>query len=172
MTALLIASTMLVLLGILVRASAKAQTGAVELSDQILYTDTGQSAVDLLVSERYQLIGRPDYILEEHGEHVPVERKPRMLTHSGPHESERLQLAAYCLLLEEREGRPVSRGRLQYQNTTLDIPFDDALRRKLLVTLAAIQSCADVADVRRSHPSPSRCHGCDFRTDCSESLAR
>jgi CRISPR-associated exonuclease Cas4 len=172
MTALLIASTMLVLLGILVRASAKQHSGAFDLSDQILYADTGQSAVDLLVSDRYQLIGRPDYILDERGEHIPVERKPRMLTHSGPHESERLQLAAYCLLLEERDGRPVSRGRLQYQNTSLDIPFDDALRRKLLVTLAAIQSCAAATDVRRSHPSPSRCQGCDFRAHCSESLAR
>ena len=172
MTALVIASTMLVLLGVLLRASAKRQAGAFDLSDQILYADTGESSADLLVSERHHLIGRPDYILVEHGEHIPVERKSRMLTHSGPHESERLQLAAYCLLVEERQGRPVSRGRLQYQNTTLDIPFDDALRRKLLATLAAIDSCANVADVRRSHPSPARCRGCGFRTDCTESLDR
>jgi CRISPR-associated exonuclease Cas4 len=163
---------MLVLLGLLVRASAKRQAGAFDLSDQILYADTGQSSADLLVSERHHLIGRPDYILVEHGEHIPVERNSRMLTHSGPHESERLELAAYCLLVEERQGRPVTRGRLQYQNTTLDIPFDDALRRKLLATLAAIDSCANVADIRRSHPSPARCRGCGFRTDCAESLDR
>ncbi|HWM65720.1 MAG TPA: Dna2/Cas4 domain-containing protein [Steroidobacteraceae bacterium] len=172
MTALVIASIMLVLLGVLLRIAAKRQAGAFDLSDQILYADTGQSVVDLLVSDRYHLIGRPDYILDEHGEQVPVERKSRMLTHSGPHDSERLQLGAYCLLVEERQGRPVSRGRLQYQNTTLDIPFDDTLRGRVLAALAAIQSCADVANVRRSHPSPSRCHGCGYRTDCGESLAR
>jgi CRISPR-associated exonuclease Cas4 len=171
MTALVIASTMLVLLGILLRVAAKRQAGAFDLSDQILYADTGQSVVDLLVSDRYQLIGRPDYILVEQGEQIPVERKSRMLTHSGPHDSERLQLAAYCLLVEERQGRPVSHGRLQYQNTTLDIPLDDALRRKVLAALAAIQSCGNAADVKRSHPSPSRCWGCGFRTECSESLA-
>jgi CRISPR-associated exonuclease Cas4 len=172
MTALLIASTMFVALGVLVRASGKRRGRAFDLSDEILYTDAGRSTVDLLVSDRYQLIGRPDYVLEEGGERIPVERKDRMLTHSGPHESERLQLAAYCLLLEEREGRPVHRGRLQYQNTSLDITFDEALRRKLLATLAAIQVSADLTDVRRSHPSPARCRGCAFRMQCTESLAR
>jgi CRISPR-associated exonuclease Cas4 len=172
MTALLIASTMFVALGVLVRASAKSRGGAFDLSDEILYTDAGRSTADLLVSDRYQLIGRPDYILEEGGELIPVERKDRMLTHSGPHESERLQLAAYCLLLEEREGRPMHRGRLQYQNTSLDITFDEALRRKLLTTLAAIQASADLVDVRRSHPSPARCRTCAFRMQCTESLAR
>ena len=172
MTALLIASTMFVALGVLMRVSAKRQGGAFDPSDEILFTDAGRSTADLLISERYHLIGRPDYVLEESGERIPVERKDRMLTHSGPHEAERLQLAAYCLLLEEREGRPVHRGRLQYQNTSLDIPFDEALRRKLLATLAAIQASADLANVRRSHPSPARCHGCAFRMQCSESLAR
>ena len=171
MTALLIASTMFVALGVLVRASAKSQHGASDPSE-ILYTDAGRSTADLLISERFHLIGRPDYILEEHGERIPVERKDRMLTHSGPHDSERLQLAAYCLLLEEREGTPVRRGRLQYQNTTLDIMFDEALRRKLLATLAAIQASADLEYMRRSHPSAARCHGCAFRMHCAESLAR
>ena len=172
MTALLIASTMFVALGVLVRASAKSRGGAFDLSDEILYTDAGRSTADLLVSERHHLIGRPDYVLEESGEHIPVERKDRMLTHSGPHESERLQVAAYCLLLEELEGPPVHRGRLQYQNTSLDIPFDEPLRRKLLATLAAIRVAAELADVRRSHPSPVRCWECAFRTHCTESLAR
>jgi hypothetical protein len=34
------------------------------------------------------------------------------------------QLAAYCLLVEERFGRPIRRGKLQYQNKTLDIPLE------------------------------------------------
>jgi CRISPR-associated exonuclease Cas4 len=172
MIALLIASTMFVALGVLLRASAKSQGGAFDLSEEILFTDSGRSTADLLVSDRYQLIGRPDYVLEERGERIPVERKDRMLTHSGPHESERLQLAAYCLLLEEREGRPVNRGQLQYQNTTVDVTFDEALRRKLIATLAAMQVSADLAEVRRSHSSPARCLGCALRMRCTESLAR
>ena len=169
---LVLTSVVLVALAVLLRVYAKLPDGDLGPFGRILYVDTGQRASDLLVSERYQLIGRPDYILEEHGERIPVERKPRMLNHSGPLESERLQLAACCLLVEEREGRKVHHGRLQYQNCSLDVPFDDALRGKLLTTLAAIQACADVPDVRRSHPSPSRCQGCDFRTHCAESLAR
>src|SRR5260370_8443559 len=71
-----------------------------------------------------------------------------------------------------RYPRTVHRGRLQYQNTSLDITFDEALRRKLLATLAAIQVCADLADVRRSHPSPARCRGCAFHIQATQSLPR
>jgi CRISPR-associated exonuclease Cas4 len=173
MTGLLVlASVVLVALACLLRVYAKLPAIDLGPLGRMLYVDTGQRASDLFVSERYHLMGGPDYILEEQGEKIPVERKPRMLNHSGPLESERLQLAACCLLVEEREGRTVRHGRLHYQNCSLDIPFDDALRKKLMATLAAIQACADVPDVRRSHPSPSRCHGCDFRTHCTESLAR
>lgn len=173
MTGLLVlTSVVLVSLAVLLRLYARLPAGESGAFGRILWVDSGQRAADLFVSERYQLIGRPDFILEEHGERIPVERKSRMLNHSGPLDSERLQLAACCLLVEERDGRTVQRGRLQFQNCSLDIPFDDALRRKLLSTLAAIQACNDLPDVRRSHPSPSRCLSCEMRTRCNESLAR
>src|SRR5581483_6806412 len=82
MTALLIASTMFVALGVLVRASAKWRGSVFGPSDDMLYSDAGRSTVELLVSDRYQLIGRPDYVLEDGTERIPVERKDRLLTHS------------------------------------------------------------------------------------------
>jgi len=105
-----------------------------------------------------------------------MERKSRTLTAHGPYESERLQLAAYCLLLEEHTGQPVRRGRLEYLNRTLDVPFDAAL--------AGGRPCGrhssrrfkkynntDTHDVRRSHASAARCRGCGFRRPCSQSLS-
>jgi CRISPR-associated exonuclease Cas4 len=152
------------------RRQAQQQIGP-SLSGRILYTDT-EANREILTSDRYNLSGKADYILEEHGELIPVERKSRAVNSRGAYDSERLQLAAYCLLVEERFRQPVRRGRLQYQNGSLDIPFDAALRAALLSTLREIQQRRTIHDVRRSHHSPARCRGCGFRERCTDSLAR
>ena len=64
--------------------------------------------------------GQADHILNVNEEsHVSA---------SGPYEGEVLQLAAYCLLVEEHFERTVQRGQLQYPNRTIDVPFDVVLR--------------------------------------------
>ena len=82
------------------RAKRKREEGAIE--GDIRYV--GRETSRLLRSERYGLTGRPDYILERGGEIIPVEvksgRKP-----PGPLFSHVLQVAAYCLLLEEEGNR-------------------------------------------------------------------
>jgi len=72
----------------------------------VLYSDTGawKRSAEPLFSARQQLIGRPDYLVEESGHVIPIEvkssRRPLIC-----HSSHRLQLAAYCLLVEETYGR-------------------------------------------------------------------
>jgi CRISPR/Cas system-associated exonuclease Cas4 (RecB family) len=80
-------------------------------------------------------------------------------------------LGAYCLLVEERYGKPVRRGRLQYPNGSLNVAFDAALRTALLLSLREIQQRRTAPDVGRSHRSPARRRGCGFRERCAESLA-
>jgi CRISPR-associated exonuclease Cas4 len=149
----------LLLLTWLLRRQARRQIGD-SLSGRILYTDT-ETNPDILSSDRYNLSRKPDYILEEHGELIPVERKSRAVNSRGAHDSERLQLAAYCLLVEERYGAPVRRGRLQYENGSLDVAFDAALRAALLATLDTLQHRRMLQNVPRSHQNPAR--GCGFR---------
>src|SRR5207244_12368460 len=48
---------------------------------------------------------------------VPVELKPTR-TDSEPQESHLLQVLAYCLLLEDAEGKPPPYGLLRYQSET------------------------------------------------------
>jgi len=100
-----------------------------------------------------------------------VEQKSRVISAAGPYEGEILQLAAYCLLVEERFGKPVRRGQLLYQNRSVDVPFDDELRVRLLGALAELKSAELMGDVPRSHNSPARCRGCGFRQLCRDSLA-
>ena len=102
---------------------------------------------------------------------IPVERKSRRISAPAAYEGEILQLAAYCLLVEERFGKPVHRGQLLYQNRSLEIAFDDRLRSRLLDAVAELKSAAGMSDVVRSHNSPSRCRGCGFRQTCRDSLA-
>ena len=78
---------------------------------------------------------------------MPVERKSRKLSTTGAYEGEILQLAAYCLLIEEHYGRPVLSGRLLYQDRSLDVPFDDRLRAKLLNACAL---CTRLMDYKKS----------------------
>ena len=93
-----------------------------------------------------------------------------MLSGRAPHDGEILQLAAYCLLVEERFGKVVLRGQLQYPDRTLDIPFDDHLRGQLAAALHAMQGAMRASDVARSHTRAGRCRACGFRDNCGQAL--
>ena len=158
------------ILALFLRWLARQFVGPSARPQDVVHADTGEND-RILTSHRYKLTGQPDYILEEDGERFPMERKSRDLDARGPYDGERLQLAAYCRLLEEHTGQPVRRGRLQYRNRTLDIPFDRALRAALLETLRDIQPLRDAHNVSRNHRSVGRCRGCGFRQRCTDSLA-
>jgi CRISPR-associated exonuclease Cas4 len=169
MTWLILASLAILALALLLRSYARARAENLGLAGELVYRDGGDRE-ELFVSKTHGLAGRPDYILKTGGAMVPVERKSRNVSAAGPHEGELLQLAAYCLLVEERFGKPVVHGCLQYLNRSVEIPFDAPLRSKLLATLRAMRQAEAARDVARSHNSPSRCRGCGFRQVCKQSL--
>lgn len=142
---------------------------------RVLYSDTGaEVAVEKpLRSHRYGLVGRPDYLLvrEEKGQKVivPVEVKSRR-TPNPPHPGHALQLAAYCLLVEETYGVTVAYGLLRYADATLPVPFTPALRAAVLRAAEEIRAARTAADVPRSHKAPERCTRCGYRAACGQSL--
>jgi CRISPR-associated exonuclease Cas4 len=146
------------------RAKRKREEGAIE--GDIRYV--GRETSRLLKSERYGLTGRPDYILERGGEIIPVEvksgRKPK-----GPLFSHVLQVAAYCLLLEE-EGNKVSHGILRYGDMEHEVEFDAELRSILLGKLKEMRRLRSSGDVHRNHHRPGKCHSCSRREMCPERL--
>lgn len=141
------------------------------LTGQVLYTDA-DGAAKAFVSHRHGLVGKPDYIVEEDGALVPIEKKTRDCSNGKPFKGELLQLAAYCLILEDRSGKKVQLGRLQYNDRTIDVPFDSALRDSLMQVLGEIRACGESEDVARSHDSITKCAACEFSTSCTGSLAR
>jgi CRISPR-associated exonuclease Cas4 len=126
---------------------------------------------EILVSHVHGLTGKPDYILKASDELIPVERKSRVVSAAGAYEGEILQLAAYCMLVEEHFGKPVRRGQLAYQNRSMEVAFVEELRGRLLNALAALRLAESNGDIARNHNSPARCRGCGYRRTCRDSLA-
>ncbi len=136
----------------------------------IVYSDTDAPA-EPLISHRYGLVGKPDYVVLRRGAPLPIEIKPNRVA-DRPYEGDRLQIAAYCLLIEETSAKTPAFGVLKYRDRTFRVDYDARLRGKLLSTLDEMRACLSAEDVGRSHASEARCAGCGFGMTCEESLAR
>lgn len=139
----------------------------------IRYSDTGvaKSVVQPLLSRRYGIVGKPDYLLEvrQGGRTVtvPVEVKSRRQPpEPAPHHV--LQLAAYCLLVEDVLGQRPTHGVLRYADATLTIPYTDHLRRQVLVAADEIRRARRAPAPRRSHDLPARCAACGYADACGD----
>jgi CRISPR-associated exonuclease Cas4 len=139
---------------------------------RIAYDDTTRwrQAEQPLIARRFGLVGKPDYLLEARGQLVPVEVKPNR-TAPEPYPSDVMQLAAYCLLIEETSGVRPRYGLLRYAHTTWKIPFDNRRRDELITLIEEMRMAEETVSVRRSHQQAARCAQCSFRTQCDEALA-
>ena len=144
---------------------------------RVVYRDTGTRR-DLerpLTSRRHGLVGKPDYLLDvrrnlRHGLRkttIPVEVKSSRRPPS-PHASHILQLATYCLLVEETTGQRPPHGLLRYADATLEIPYTRALRRQVLHAAAGMRRAQTARNVHRQHDEAGRCRGCGYREACGE----
>jgi CRISPR-associated exonuclease Cas4 len=123
--------------------------------------DAGRSRT--LRSERYRLVGRPDVLRRApDGRLVPVEVKARAAPPAGPYPSHRIQLWAYCLLVEEADGRPPPFGVVRYADREFRIPWDARARAELIAVRGAVAIPYD----GRANPSPARCGGCRWAPSC------
>lgn len=82
-----------------------------------------------------------------------------------------MQLAAYCLLVEETMQVSVPYGIIKYRDGSVRVPFTNAIRRQVLSLLRQIQTAnSESADCHRSHHKRARCAKCGYRPACSEAL--
>jgi CRISPR-associated exonuclease Cas4 len=138
----------------------------------LIYADTGawQRCERPLFSREHRLTGRPDYLVTRREGVVPVEVKSGAAP-GVPYAAHILQLAAYCLLVEEQEACRPPHGILKYDDRAFEIEYTEALRARLLATLDAIRADLSAGDVDRSHEEAGRCRGCGQRTACDRRLA-
>jgi CRISPR-associated exonuclease Cas4 len=138
---------------------------------RVVYSDTGgwRRPSEALIARRYGLVGKPDYLMAHGRGLIPVEVKPGRQA-GKPYPSDIMQLAAYCLLVEETSGVRPPYGLLRYARSTFQISFDARLRDQLIELLDEMRAADPRLSAARSHDQPSRCAACGFVTKCGEAL--
>jgi CRISPR-associated exonuclease Cas4 len=133
-------------------------------SGSLVSADDGRSTGQDLVSESYGLVGRPDEVWRlADGGLVPVEIKSRSAPRSGVLPSHRVQVEAYCLLLESTNGRSPPYGVVVYAGGIRRlVRWDSEARQELVRLLAEVRGPYD----GRATPTLSKCRGCRWRTGC------
>jgi CRISPR-associated exonuclease Cas4 len=139
---------------------------------EVIYDDASGLAQELLFSERLNICGKPDYLLKDRsGAIVPVEVKSGNAPRGGePHESHRMQLAAYFLLIEDALDCAPNHGLIRYRDRTLRVENTDELRDRLLEVINRMREILIEGSAHRSHEQPARCARCSMADYCDERM--
>ena len=141
---------------------------ALKIRSADLGTVYQQPALD---SARYGLIGRPDYLVRVENGIAPVELKSGKAPRSGrPYGGHLLQLAAYCLLVEDVCQAYVPFGVLEYEDRSIPVEYTSSLREDLLNLIEEMRSAKRLGELHISHNSHGKCRSCGFRDVCGEGL--
>ena len=140
---------------------------------QLIYSDSSywQKPPRPLYDPRLELVGKPDYVVRsEDGALIPLELKSGSAP-SQPWDSHRMQLAAYCYLIEQSEGKRPPFGLSKYDKKTFQIPYSSSLEQELKDLVAALRQAEASHYAPRSHNSPARCRSCGFNSICDQRLS-
>lgn len=153
----------------LVSRRVRADTGLPD--GEVMYSDTGawQRNERALFSKQHRLSGKPDYLIRVQGAIVPVEVKSGKAP-AQPRAGHVLQLAAYCLLVEEALAAPVHEGIIKYDDRQFVIRYDAERKRELLTVLREMRQDLTAGAANRDHSEPRRCRACGVREKCDQSL--
>jgi CRISPR-associated exonuclease Cas4 len=167
---LLISSASLQFLSRRESSSARNMRKAYGIPDgEVIYSDLDRPA-KVLHSRKMAISGKPDYIVKGKGRSlIPVEIKSGRA--KEPYKNHIMQLAAYCLLVEENYHRPVPYGILVYSDGVQHkINFDKTLRSDLRATVDEMKKTIGHSCPNRAHNHKQRCMHCSFRDSCERSL--
>ncbi|MEN9845332.1 MAG: hypothetical protein RIS36_479 [Pseudomonadota bacterium] len=161
----LAAFTLLVIRSFL-KAARKRHRDSGFMVNQVAVAMEGSSIVPAreYISQSQGLAGKPDALVQEGEDLIPVERKPL-----GKKLRDRYvaQLLVYMRLVEEFEGRRPSKGYLllgpECRRVTID--NSEAKQRWLAMLLEQMRRVLDGGEARAT-PHPAKCSKCDVRARC------
>jgi CRISPR-associated exonuclease Cas4 len=139
----------------------------------VIYTDSGTWYRNQkpLFANALRLVGKPDYLVEQHdGMIIPVELKSSRAPQE-PREGHLLQLAAYCLLVEENYGIRPGFGIIQYKDKAFAVDYDEDLEDELLEVLDEMRDGFLEEELDRDHNDWRKCAKCGVRSHCYQRLA-
>jgi CRISPR-associated exonuclease Cas4 len=143
---------------------------------RLIYSDTTRwrPVEKPLFSQVHRLTGRPDYVMQQRRDSIPVEVKSGHAPPAGPYAAHILQLAAYCLLIEETFQRRPPYGIILYTDDadqSFAVDYTAALEDRLLSSIDDMREALAQGDAPRSHNQKARCYACGYRSGCEQSLA-
>lgn len=139
----------------------------------ILYADVGSTFPQRapLISRRYRLTGKPDYLVRVEDGVAPVELKSSRSPSSGRlYDGHLFQLVAYRVLVEDAYHVSVPYGVVRYEDRSIRVDYTPSLRVSLLALLDEIRKAKCNGECHISHSQASKCLSCGFRSVCGESL--
>ncbi len=139
---------------------------------RVIYTDTrawGAPVEQPLFYKELGLTGKPDYLVEQKGQIIPVEVKSSRAP-DAPYDSHIYQLAAYCLLVEKTYGKRPPYGIIHYPNRDFAVDYTPALEAALIDILVEMRRDDTHTNIPCSHSEPARCAKCGFRKTCDQKL--
>lgn len=139
---------------------------------QVIYSDSSywQKLPRPLYDPKLELVGKPDYVVrQDDGSLIPLELKSGSAP-GQPWDSHKIQLAAYCYLIEQTEGKRPPYGLIKYQDKTFKIDYSTALEQDLKALILELRQAEANHYAPRSHNFPARCRNCGFRNICDQGL--
>lgn len=135
---------------------------------RIVYTDLDKPA-EPLFSEQFRLTGKPDFIVNFKGQYIPIEVKTGIT--DSPYRNHVMQLAAYCLLVEEKYNEVTPFGVLVYGGgRQFRIPFEAYLRSQLITIMEEMRTKLATGAIQRNHNLNAKCQYCSMRVHCSQKI--
>jgi CRISPR-associated protein Cas1 len=139
-----------------------------------LEADEESEAVSIeLTSETLGLTGKVDSLKRRDGSYLPYEHKrgkPARATDGAAEAwpSDRLQVIAYAVLLEEAFGQPIGEGRIRYHaaNVTVRVPIDDAARAELREAIATARRLRESVERPPIAANERLCARCSLAPVC------
>jgi CRISPR-associated exonuclease Cas4 len=121
-----------------------------------------------ITSDHFPLIGKPTYVIQlTDGRLVPVEVKPTPCETMTPIPHHALQIAAYCLILEDYDAaQPPTHGILRYTDREFTVDYTPALRKKVIKRLGEMTICSAQYPPALQKQKATKCRACIFQPIC------
>jgi CRISPR-associated exonuclease Cas4 len=133
---------------------------------ELVYEDADGQGESLSSSE-YPLVGKPDYIVQlPDGHPVPIELKLGVQNATAPYSNHVVQLAAYCLILEDYFELPPTYGILRYADREFTVEYTPALRKKVIRLLTEMARCTEQQPPPLTRQRVAKCRACVFQPIC------
>lgn len=135
-------------------------------SGDLVYEDAdGQG--EPLYSDQVPLVGKPDYIIKLlDGRLVPIELKLSVQNVTSPYNNHVMQIAAYCLILEDYSEAPPTHGILRYADRDFIVDYTPTVRKKVVRLLTEMERYDESQHPLLERQRVAKCRACTFQPIC------